>query len=71
MNSDSTIRKLAEADFPTRWGHFRITGFEGMFEGYRLFDPTVALEHAFKARDAEMCPARGKIGLGQLADRGI
>lgn len=23
------LRKLAEADFPTRWGHFRILGFEG------------------------------------------
>ncbi len=26
------ITKLAEADFPTRWGHFRIFGFEGSFE---------------------------------------
>jgi GTP cyclohydrolase II len=26
-----TVRKLAEADFPTRWGHFRIMGFEGQF----------------------------------------
>jgi len=23
------VRKLADADFPTRWGHFRILGFEG------------------------------------------
>ena len=23
------MRKAAEADFPTRWGHFRIHGFEG------------------------------------------
>ncbi|HSB75845.1 MAG TPA: GTP cyclohydrolase II [Terriglobales bacterium] len=29
--SSSTIRKVAEADFPTRWGHFRILGFEGEF----------------------------------------
>jgi GTP cyclohydrolase II len=27
------VRKLAEADFPTRWGHFRILGFEGQFPG--------------------------------------
>lgn len=27
------VRKLAEADFPTRWGHFRILGFEGHFAG--------------------------------------
>jgi len=24
-----TVLKLADADFPTRWGHFRILGFEG------------------------------------------
>ncbi len=24
-----TVRKVAEADFPTRWGHFRIFGFVG------------------------------------------
>ena len=25
-----TVRKIADADFPTRWGHFRILGFEGV-----------------------------------------
>jgi GTP cyclohydrolase II len=24
-----SVRKMADADFPTRWGHFRILGFEG------------------------------------------
>ena len=24
-----SVRKVAEADFPTRWGNFRILGFEG------------------------------------------
>ncbi len=28
--SDLTIRKVAEADFPSRFGHFRIYGFEAM-----------------------------------------
>jgi GTP cyclohydrolase II len=28
-----SIRKIAEADFPTRWGHFRILGFEGLVPG--------------------------------------
>jgi len=28
----SHIRKVAEANFPTRWGQFRIFGFEGDFE---------------------------------------
>ena len=27
----SLVRKIAEADFPTRWGKFRIFGFEGEF----------------------------------------
>ena len=27
-----SIRKVAEADFPTRWAHFRILGFEGMID---------------------------------------
>jgi GTP cyclohydrolase II len=31
VSSDFTLRKIAEADFPTRWGHFRIMGFEGQF----------------------------------------
>jgi GTP cyclohydrolase II len=31
VSSDFTLRKMAEADFPTRWGHFRILGFEGHF----------------------------------------
>jgi GTP cyclohydrolase II len=29
MSSVTPIHKAAEADFPTRWGHFRIHGFEG------------------------------------------
>src|SRR3984957_1662503 len=28
--SSITVRKIAEADFPSRWGHFRIHGFEGV-----------------------------------------
>jgi GTP cyclohydrolase II len=28
-----SIQKIAEADFPTRWGHFRILGFEGYVPG--------------------------------------
>lgn len=29
----TSVQKVAEADFPTRWGHFRILGFEGVVEG--------------------------------------
>ena len=28
----ASVKKVAEADFPTRWGHFRILGFEGLIE---------------------------------------
>jgi GTP cyclohydrolase II len=27
-----SVTKVAEADFPTRWGHFRILGFEGLID---------------------------------------
>ncbi|HEY2858503.1 MAG TPA: GTP cyclohydrolase II [Terracidiphilus sp.] len=30
-----TVRKVAEADFPTRWGNFRIMGFEGVLPSPR------------------------------------
>jgi GTP cyclohydrolase II len=28
----SSVKKVADADFPTRWGHFRILGFEGIVD---------------------------------------
>jgi GTP cyclohydrolase II len=31
VNDSAAIKQLASADFPTRWGHFRIVGFEGRF----------------------------------------
>ena len=31
MSSSIVVRKLATAEFPTRWGKFRIFGFEGEF----------------------------------------
>lgn len=41
--TQSSVRKLAEADFPSRWGHFRIMGFEGLFRGDRRIEEGVAL----------------------------
>jgi GTP cyclohydrolase II len=35
-----SVRKLADADFPTRWGHFRILGFEGV-----VADPEPCNDH--------------------------
>jgi GTP cyclohydrolase II len=43
VSSESTVRKLAEADFPTRWGHFRILGFEGHVGDDRRSESAVAL----------------------------
>ncbi|MGD0831319.1 MAG: GTP cyclohydrolase II [Terracidiphilus sp.] len=37
-----SVKKIAEADFPTRWGHFRIFGFEGMVSTPRACDKTGA-----------------------------
>jgi GTP cyclohydrolase II len=42
------VRKVADADFPSRWGHFRILGFEGVYaepDG-RPCGPTVEKEEA-------------------------
>jgi GTP cyclohydrolase II len=36
-----SVRKLADADFPTRWGQFRILGYEGI-----LLDAKPCCEHA-------------------------
>ncbi len=41
----SSVRKVAEADFPTRWGQFRLYGFEGDFDngGEMRHETAVAL----------------------------
>jgi GTP cyclohydrolase II len=33
MSTVTEVRKVAEADFPTRFGHFRIYGFSGLVAG--------------------------------------
>jgi GTP cyclohydrolase II len=45
VSTSRSIRKLAEATFPTRWGTFRILGFEGQFlnSGERRKESAVAL----------------------------
>jgi len=37
------IKKIAEAEFPTRWGHFRIMGFEGAAIDGKPAETAVAL----------------------------
>jgi GTP cyclohydrolase II len=43
VSTSSSVRKLAEADFPTLWGHFRILGFEGHVGDDRRKEEAVAL----------------------------
>jgi GTP cyclohydrolase II len=43
VSSNSTIRKLATAHFPTRWGTFQILGFEGSFGDGKRKEEAVAL----------------------------
>lgn len=43
MSSQGTLKKVAEADFPTRWGAFRIYGFEGRVADDRRLETAVAL----------------------------
>ncbi len=49
MTPSKHVRRVAEADFPTRWGQFRILGFEGHFpvpsngNGERRRETAVAL----------------------------
>jgi GTP cyclohydrolase II len=37
------VKKMAEAELPTRWGKFRIHGFEGSVSGEKRADTAVAL----------------------------
>jgi GTP cyclohydrolase II len=37
-----SVKKIAEADFPTRWGAFRILGFEGVLQTPRPCDEAAA-----------------------------
>ncbi len=37
----TTVRKVADADFPTRWGHFRILGFEGVIDNPESCNDTI------------------------------
>jgi GTP cyclohydrolase II len=45
VSSSNTVHKIAEADFPTRWGHFRIMGFQGRTLTDRRTEEAVALIH--------------------------
>ena len=48
---DFTLRKVAEADFPSRFGKFRIFGFEGV--------RTIGTEEAIALKIGDLSPAEG------------
>ncbi|MFL6451561.1 MAG: GTP cyclohydrolase II [Bryobacteraceae bacterium] len=48
---DFTLRKVAEADFPSRFGKFRIFGFEGV--------RTIGTEEAISLKLGDLSPAKG------------
>jgi len=43
VSFSATVRKLASANFPTRWGNFQILGFEGQFSNTGRKEEAVAL----------------------------
>ena len=43
MRETAQVKKIAEADFPTRWGHFRIMGFERALANGKAPETAVAL----------------------------
>jgi GTP cyclohydrolase II len=45
-----SVKKIAEADFPTRWGHFRIFGFEGVLPEPR----PCSGENAYELKDSKV-----------------
>ncbi len=50
--SNPVVRKVAEANFPTRWGQFRIYGFEGEFD---------SLPDGLSAAQADQLAREGKV----------
>ena len=50
---DFTLNKIAEADFPTRFGRFRIYGFEGVRPG--------GTEEALALKAGDLSPALGPV----------
>ena len=58
------VRKVADADFPTRWGHFRILGFEGLVESPQpcnssLPAPAARIESAVALVMGDILPSPG------------
>src|ERR1700721_1228292 len=57
-----SVRQIANADFPTRWGHFRIYGFEGVIDRP---EPC----HAFHSLRCD-CRQQLELALATIAEKG-
>jgi GTP cyclohydrolase II len=60
-----SVRKLADADFPTRWGQFRILGFEGVVAdpepcNENIPAPAKRVESAVVLVMGDIVPAKGE-----------
>jgi GTP cyclohydrolase II len=51
-----SVKKIAEADFPTRWGAFRILGFEGLLPA-----PRPCNEEVGQSGQSAKCQAEGEV----------
>src|SRR6202000_741800 len=56
------VKKVADADFPTRWGHFRILGFEGTRIDPEACAPGTAVVH--KKIEGAVAFVRGDLKAG-------
>ena len=60
----ASVTKLAEADFPTRWGQFRILGFEGVLPA-----PRPCCDHAANRPDAKLVDGLVALVMGDVHSR--
>src|SRR5581483_6389945 len=68
---NATARKVAEADFPTRWGRFRLSGFEGAPDAKGTPETAVArvIGDVFGSRRCD-CRQQLEMALAMIAAHG-
>jgi len=59
----ASVRKIAEADFPTRWGEFRILGFEGVLDSAQPGEGCGALNNPGAEVEGQVAVIMGDIHL--------
>ena len=63
--SSHSVRQIASADFPTRWGKFRIFGFQGKF-GTRTEEAVALVMGDIRAREPALSEAEGSVPLVRI-----